>query len=72
MLLAVKYKPMLITSHSSGENACVAALEAAASGQAQEPKSTLDTVTEDPEKALEDVGKTLEGVGEGLKNLFGN
>jgi uncharacterized protein involved in outer membrane biogenesis len=55
-----------------GENACVAALEAAASGQAQEQKSTLDTVTEDPEKALEDVGKTLEGVGEGLKNLFGN
>jgi hypothetical protein len=54
-----------------GENACVAALEAAASGQAQEQKSTLDTVTEDPEKALEDVGKTLEGVGEGLKNLGG-
>jgi len=59
-----------------GENACVAALEAAASGQAQEQKSTLDTVTEDPAKALEsigeDVSKTLEGLGEGLKNLFGN
>lgn len=58
------------------ENACVAALEAAASGQAQEQKSTLDTVTEDPAEALEsigeDVGETLESLGEGLKNLFGN
>jgi uncharacterized protein involved in outer membrane biogenesis len=60
----------------SGENACVAALEAAASGQAPEQKSTLDTVTEDPGKVLEDigegVGEALKGVGEGLKNLFGN
>ena len=60
----------------SGENACVAALEAAASGQAPEQKSTLETVTEDPGKALESigesVGETLEGLGEGLKNLFGN
>ena len=61
---------------NSGENACVAALEAAAGGQAPEQKSTVETVTEDPAKALENVGegvgKTLEGVGEGLKNLFGN
>ncbi len=60
----------------SGENACVAALEAAASGQAPEQKSTLETVTEDPGKALESIGKgvgeALEGLGEGLKNLFGN
>jgi hypothetical protein len=60
----------------SGENACVAALEAAASGQAPEQKSTLETVTEDPGKALESigesVGETLEGLGESLKNLFGN
>jgi hypothetical protein len=60
----------------SGENACVAALEAAASGQAPERKSTLETVTEDPGKALErngeSVGETLEGLGESLKNLFGN
>ncbi len=60
----------------SGENACVAALEAAASGQAPEQKSTLDTVTEDPGKVLEDigegVGEALKGLGEGLKNLFGN
>ena len=64
------------TVSESGENACVAALEAAASGQAPEQKSTLDTVTEDPGKVLEDigegVGETLKGVGEGLKNLFGN
>jgi hypothetical protein len=54
----------------------VAALEAAASGQAPEQESTLDTVTEDPGKVLEDigegVGEALKGVGEGLKNLFGN
>ncbi len=60
----------------SGENACVAALEAVASGQAPEQKSTLETVTEDPGKVLESIGKgigeTLEGVGEGLKSLFGN
>jgi hypothetical protein len=64
------------TVSESGENACVAALEAAASGQAPEQKSTLDTVTEDPGKVLEDigegVGEALKGVGEGLKNLFGN
>jgi hypothetical protein len=64
------------TVSESGENACVAALEAAASGQAPEQESTLDTVTEDPGKVLEDigegVGEALKGVGEGLKNLFGN
>jgi hypothetical protein len=59
---------------SSGENPCVAALKAAASGKAE--KSTLEKVTEEPGKALENVGegvgKALEGVGEGLKNLLGN
>lgn len=63
-------------SVSSGENPCVAALEAVASGQAPAKKSTIETVTEDPGKALQDlgegVGETLKGVGEGLKNLFGN
>jgi uncharacterized protein involved in outer membrane biogenesis len=58
-----------------GKNPCVAALEAVASGKASE-KSTLETVTEEPGKALENVGegvgKALEGVGEGLKNLLGN
>jgi uncharacterized protein involved in outer membrane biogenesis len=64
------------TVSGSGENACVAALEAAASGQAPEQKSTIESVTEGSGEALESVGegvgKTLEGVGEGLKNLFGN
>jgi len=59
-----------------GENACVAALEAAASGQVPEEKSTLDSVTEGSGEALESVGEgvgdALEGVGEGLKSLFGN
>jgi len=62
-------------ANESGKNACVAALEAVASGKAAE-KSTLETVTEDPGKALEDVGegvgKALEGVGDSLKNLLGN
>jgi len=61
---------------AAGENPCVAALKAAESGQAPEQKSTLESVTEEPGEAIEnlgkDVGKTLEGVGEGLKNLFGN
>ncbi len=61
---------------SAGENPCVAALEAAESGEAGEQKSTVESVSESTGKAIEGVGEgvgdALEGVGEGLKNLFGN
>ncbi len=57
---------------SGGGNACVEALAAVESGEAlaeSEQPSTLETITEQPAKAIESVG---EGITEGLKSLFGN
>lgn len=69
----------LVAEHvvaDAGENPCVAALNAAESGEAPKEKSTMDSITEQPAKAIEGVGegvgKALKGVGEGLKNLLGD